>query len=377
MTPINMELYDAVELQYGTTAETTAYTGPFMLAYYEADQVLDLKENPNFHSPERYFFTGVQFQIIADATVRFQAFMNDDLDAVGVPGENFEDVAGDPRLRQVPGPTTFRIMINMLGTPEAQEEMFGNSDLHTPEPILANQHFRTAMYFAIDRAELAFEVLRTSAPQQFLYTEAYLVEPLSGIAFRNTEQGEAVGEGLSAETYGFNPDAAVAFWVAALDELVADGVYDNGDVIELELLIFSGSEAQVLFGNFIKEAFETAFDGTQQNISFVVNVEPRPFPGIYFDFMMIGEFDLSIGGISGSTLDAASFLDVYIDDNRGGFTLNWGVDTSTPAIEVTFPHPTSSDPDDRSTWVTETWSFNALVRSLNGTVTIQDGYEYE
>ncbi|MCK7487236.1 MAG: hypothetical protein MZU97_18290 [Bacillus subtilis] len=67
-----------------------------------------------------------------------------------------------------------------------------------------------------------------------------------------------------------------------------------------------------------------------------MTVVPRDFPGIYYNYMMIGEFDISIGGISGSTLDAASFLDVFSSDNRGGFTLNWGIDTSIAEVPVRY-----------------------------------------
>ena len=49
---------------------------------------------------------------------------------------------------------------------------------------------------------------------------------------------------------------------------------------------------------------------------------------------MKGATDLGLGGISGSLLNAPSFLDVFSDDNRGGFTLSWGIDTSTANIVV-------------------------------------------
>ena len=276
-------------------------------------------------------------------------------------------------------------MINGTKTLEGNRAAFhGNTETnYVPEPILAYDDFKLAMYYAIDRATLAWDVLRTSTPQPYHFSSAYLVEAESGVAFRMTEQASIVDDmvpGLFDDdgnpTYGFSPSLATARCQLAIDAAIADGFYEEGDVIELDLNVFSGSEAQMLFGNFIKQSFEERFQG-HRGVTVEVSVEPRPFPGIYFDFMMIGEFDLSIGGISGSTLDAASFLDVYLDDNRGGFTLNWGIDTTTPAIEVTFPHPELSDPFDRDTWVTETWSLNALTRALNGTVTIQDGYEFD
>ncbi|MFW6318712.1 MAG: immunoglobulin-like domain-containing protein [Bacillota bacterium] len=369
-TPINMDLYDAVGDSYGTSPETTAYNGPFVLDYWERDKIIRMSENDNFHDPDRYFITGLTMAVIEDANVRWQEFLAGRLDAGTVPTEEFEQYETDDRLLEVPGATTFRIMINGLGTPEQQQEQFPGSS-YTPEPILSNYNFKRAMYFGIDRWVLAKDVMITSTPQPFHFTESYLVEPKGGVAFRMTPQADDVAEGLSPDTYGFNEDAAVDFWEAAIEEMVDDGIYEEGDRILLELAVFSGSESQALFGDYIKTQFEEIFVHEDLDIAIEVDVVPRDFPGIYYDYMMIGNFDLSIGGISGSTLDAASFLDVYADDNRGGFTLNWGIDTSTAEIEVTYDHP------EYDTEVTEIWSYNALVSALNGSVTVEDGEEVE
>ena len=370
MTPIHLGLYEEVGEAYGTTADTTAYHGPFVLDYYEPDQVLELSENPNFHSPDRYSITGINFIIIADAEVAFQEFLAGGLDSVGVPGAEYEDNADDPRMRRIPGATTFRLMINMLENQYRQDRMFPDSNF-TPEPILASQWFRLAMYYAIDRETLAFDVLVTSAPQQFLYTEAYMVEPASGLSFRVTDQHYLVAEGRSPETYGFAPDRALFNFEIAVEEMVEAGYYSAGDTIELELLIFSGSDAQVAFGEFIKDSFESIFYHEDLDIGVEVIVEPKDFPGIYFDWMMEGRFDLSIGGIAGGTLNASSFMDVFADDNRGGFTLNWGIDTSSPNIAVNVFDPEVDD------FVTQIWSFNAIQRALVGTVFVNKGMELQ
>jgi hypothetical protein len=123
-------------------------------------------------------------------------------------------------------------------------------------------------------------------------------------------------------------------------------------------------------GEYIKAQFETYFTSSEHYIDVKLTVVPKDFPGIYYDFMMTGEFDLSIGGISGSTLDAASFLDVFCDDNRGGFTLNWGIDTSVAEVEVRYF-------DFGGEYHREMWSFNAITAALNGLVYVQDGEEID
>lgn len=231
------------------------------------------------------------------------------------------------------------------------------------------------MFFVIDRQNLAEVVLKTSTTNMYLFSNAYLVDAEMGIPYRDTEQGMTVGIGLSPSTYGYNADAAVAYWELAIDALVASGAYTPGTAgaynhIELDFNIFSGSEAQVLMGEYIKAQFETYFTSAEHYIDVKLTVVPKDFPGIYYDYMMTGEFDLSIGGISGSTLDAASFLDVFCDDNRGGFTLNWGIDTSVAEIEIRYW-------DFQGEYHREMWSFNAVTAALNGLVYLQDGEEID
>ena len=92
----------------------------------------------------------------------------------------------------------------------------------------------------------------------------------------------------------------------------------------------------------------------------------KDFPEIYFDYMMIGEFDLAVGGISGSTMYAGSFLDVFSSDNRSGFTLNWGIDTSIAEIEVIYY-------DYNNVRHREMWSYDAIASAFGGKEYIVDG----
>ncbi|MFO7969610.1 MAG: hypothetical protein R6U15_05855, partial [Candidatus Izemoplasmatales bacterium] len=220
-------------------------------------------------------------------------------------------------------------------------------------------------------------VLKTYQTQMYLFSDAYLVEPEEGVPYRQTEQGQTVGEGLAPGSNGYNKDAAVAYWELAVEELYDKGDIDFGDTIDLEFNIFTGSEAQTLLGRYIETTFEETFVHEELQISVDIEVLPKDFPSIYYDYMMTGNFDLSIGGISGSTLDAASFLDIFCDDDRGGFTLNWGIDTSTAEIPVKYE---TYDYDDEGE-ITDThyhyemWSFNAITSILNGQAFIQDGEE--
>jgi len=382
ITPVHLGLLEKLtnKASYGTTPLTMAFTGKFYLDVYEADKVLLYKKNELHHSVGTEFetnYTGYNYAIIEDAQSRFQEFLAGRLEAVSLPTENFDEVKDNPKLRRIPGSTTFRLMVNGLGTDTAQTQQFPNS-VYSPKPILSNVNFKMAMYHAIDRKHLAEEVLKTSQPQMYHFTDAYLVDAQTGIPFRLTKEADDLVNGLfgNPDNYGYTQEGAKALFATALDELIDAGHYEAGTaanptVIELDLFIFAGSAAQVLFAQYIKETFEATFNDTTRHIKVVINFETKEFPGIYYDYMMTGDFDLAIGGISGSTLDAASFLDVYSSDNRGGFTLNWGIDTSVAEIVVEYT------PDGEETAIKEIWSFDAIVSALNGEVYVENGQEAE
>ncbi|MCF7926952.1 MAG: DUF5011 domain-containing protein [Candidatus Izimaplasma sp.] len=381
MTPINIELYNALEPAdesdqnpYGTEPDKIAYHGPYYISYYEADKTTHFAENPNFHMPDLYFFTGKTFTLIEDPEIRFQEFINGKLEGVTLPTSKYEDYKNHPGLKQVPGATTFRVMINGLGTVEEQREQFPDSTW-VPEPILANQDFKMSMFFSIDRQKLAEDVLKTSTTNMYLFSDAYLVDPQKGIPYRATEQGQTVGEGLSPSTNGYNFDAAQALFKKAVADEIAAGNYTAGTadeytVIEIEFNYFSGSDAQVKMFEYLEQAFEASMVDDENYVKVDLTGHTKDFPAIYYDYMMIGEFDLSIGGISGSTLDAASFLDTYSSDNRSGFTLNWGIDTGVAEVPVVYN-------DFEGNRHNEMWSFDAIVSALNGEIFLADGEEAE
>ncbi|ONI43467.1 hypothetical protein AN641_09925 [Candidatus Epulonipiscioides gigas] len=367
LSPIHTEMYAVLGEQYGTSETTIAYSGPFYVDYYESDKIVRMKENENHPIAEKQMITGLNITVIPDTEMRFEEFKAGKLDYSGLPATQYDEFKNHPALKTFPGSTVFRISINGLGTVENQVAQFPESTW-VPEPILANPDFKKAMFFAIDRNKLAKDVMKTVEPTHFLFSSAYVVEAEEGTAFRDTVYGQSIGANLSPSTYGYNLDAAKASFDKALDTLVADGIYKSGDEIKIEFYFFSGSESQALMADYLKGAFEDAFNSQKHNIKVTVYAIAKEFPGIYDNHMQIGEFDLSIGGISGSTLNAASFLDVFADDDRSGFTLNWGIDTNVAEIPVTYTN-------DNGEVVTEMWSYNAISSALNTATEVVNGTE--
>jgi ABC-type oligopeptide transport system substrate-binding subunit len=372
-SPVHLELYDLLGGTYGTSPATTAYHGPYYLDEYIIDEYLTLKANANFHDQSKYHYTGYAYIINDDMEQVFQMFMAGKLDYAALPNSQKEAYKDDARRFLEPIGSTYRININGLGTVENQQWVFPDSTW-VPEPLLANQDFKTAMYFAVDRDYVADDIFYNGLPQMYMFSDNHFLDPYTGIPYRRTVEGMGIGLDLSPETYGYNLEVAKAYWDLAIEQLVNDGVYqpgtsENWTIIDLDFYVMNTNAEQLAFGQYIKETFETTFVSNEHHIKVSIHVEPKDFPNIYYDHIMKGEFDLSIGSLSSDSFNLAEFLYVFSSDNRSGLTFNWGIETSLPNILVEYQNEAGET-------LREYWSFNAIYRVLTGEVDIVNGMEY-
>lgn len=257
----------------------------------------------------------------------------------------------------------------MVGTTQAQQAQWPGST-YIPEPILANKDFRLALYFILDRDKMVQYDVKTY-PTSMKISAAYYVDPEEGIPYRSTPQGMSVGENLAYSTNGYDPEAAQTLFKRAVAAEIAAGNYvagtaDNYTIIDIEVLTFDANSGAAIADNWIafaKDYFELLVDDTNY---VKVAVTPKKIPGSQiYDEIEAGSYELALSSIQGSTLDAASFLDIFITDNRSGFLLNYGYDSSVPEIEVRW--------EENGEEHFELFSFDAIYELLNGKVYLKDG----
>jgi hypothetical protein len=327
-----------------------------------------------------YNYTGYQYRYIDGSETIFQEFLEGRLDSASVPSSRVTEFINDPRVQVAPAATTWRLMINGFGTEDARDEYIaqypnmGLDDTFVPEPILMYTEMRLAFQYGFDRYHAAVEVVQTYLPAFDHFSETYFLDGESGIGVRGSEAGQAIMDDFGGESYGYFPDAAVDLFKDAVAKAIADGYYtagtaDNYTTIELSLTYASSGNtgAQGMVAQ-LEEQYEALLVDDVNFVNIDIVVADVEFPYNYYNYMMVAATDLGIGGISGSLLDAPSFLDVYNDDNISGFTLNWGIDTHTPNIDVIYANLEGE-------YVAETWGYNALVAALNNKIYIKDGEE--
>ena len=383
LTPINEELFMALggeEGSYGLTPEEVASSGVYYFETWTPGQFLTFKKNDAHPDSAMFHYTGYQYRFVDGSDSIFAEFLAGRLDTAAVPASQVDSYGQDPRVKVSPGATTWRLQINGFGTEAnrdafiAQYPEFGLSETFVPEPILGYTEMKQALYYGFDRKTAAVDVVKTYLPAATHFAATYFLDGESGISVRGTEAGQATLDTYAGESFGYFPDAAVALFKAAVAQGIADGYYSAGTAeapTEIELVLTYASSgntgAQAMVAE-IKQQYESLLVDDVNHVQVIVTINDVAFPDNYYNFMMIANTDLGIGGISGSLLDAPSFLDVYNDNNKSGFTLNWGIDTHTPNIEVTYEN---LDGDT----ITEIWAYNALVEAINGKVYIMDGIE--
>ena len=120
------------------------------------------------------------------------------------------------------------------------------------------------------------------------------------------------------------------------------------------------------YHNEIKQYFETAFN--HESVSggeYKLECEfwvGDVWSDVYYNKLMLGQYDLGFGSISGNTLNPLDFVSVLSSDQSisGYFTLNWGTDTNDPEADVLV-------------YQGQRWSYDALWTAANSSAVVKDG----
>ena len=380
---IQQDLYEEDPSLYGTDEEHIASSGEYIMTYHEPGKLTSYVKNDVYPHADEKVWTGYDIIIYESAEVAFQAFLDGKLESAGVPNARIQEFISDPRLLQTPDATTWRLNVNGLKTVEAQQAQFPGST-YEPEAILGYTDFRTALYYILDRQDLQENWVPTSGIGTTYFSSAYYVDPESGVPYRSSDVALELFNDFGGDTWGYNKGLALSYLRSAVSDAIADGYYEAGTAqeyteinLEVRIMNITQSDATKVRADFIEQSFELLVDNTNY-VKITVDIVDTPFPSIYYDYMMTGDFDIALGGISGSTLDAASFLDVFSSDNRSGFTINWGFDSSLPEIPVYVMLDEDGDILSASReaadgYVLRYFSYDALYTMTNGKATIVNG----
>ena len=384
VTPTNYLGFNAEKTE--TPLDNSLSLGAYALEAWNAGQEVVYKKNPNYvYADSKYKIEGVHINMLPaaeqDQEAGLKEFLAGNTDSSGIPQTQLEKYKNDPRTRKTTGSSNFKLNVNAL----SQEEwikMFGvdGTVVQTPEedywvcePALGNSHFVKALSLSIDRVTFADK--RGSIASVDYLSSNYMSDPENGISYATTQAHKDAVATLLDQTdgYGYNLELARDYYKVALAELEAEGKYvpgtrDNPTRIELEIAWMYSTHEEA-YHNEIEQFLETAFNhesvtGGAYELDVVFWVGNQ-WSDVYYNKMMLGQYDLGFGSISGNTLNPLDFVSVLSADQAisGGFTLNWGADTNDPAADALVYNGVR-------------WSYDALWTAANAEAIVVDGVNH-
>jgi hypothetical protein len=343
--------------------DTSLSTAYYVLESWQYGKEIVFKKNDLYEDGGRYQIPGVYMAVLpavnSDPEAALKEFLAGKLDACSIPSTKLDEYKNDPRATTTLDATTFKLNMNTCNA-EEWEALFGEDGTitQTPKeaywnlkPAMSNDNFLKGLNYSINRKEFASILGRT--PSNNYFGSSYLSDPENGVSYNSTQaHADAVaGQLANTDGYGYSLTLAQQYFKAAADELIASGAYPADGTIEIEICWMDTASIDEM-GIYIEKYMEDAFNscGTSLKLD-VVHFACAVWSDVYYNKMMIGQFDIGFGSISGNALNPLNFLEVLRSDNSSGFTLNWGVDTSVPSASLNY--------DGRQ------WSFNSLWQAAD------------
>ena len=346
-----------------TPVDTTLSTSYYMLESWQSGKEIVFKKNDLYADGGRYQVPGIYMLVLpainTDSEAGLKEFLAGHLDAVSIPSTKLDEYKNDPRATTTLDATTFKLNMNTCNE-EEWEALFGENGSITQtakesywdlKPAMSNDNFLKGLNYSINRKEFASILGRT--PSNNYFGSSYLSNPEDGVSYNSTQaHADAVASQLeNTDGYGYSLTLAQQYFKAAADEMIANGDYKAGDTITIEICWMDTASVDEM-GQYIEKYMEDAFNSCGSELTLdVVHFPCAVWSDVYYAKMMVGQFDIGFGSISGNTLNPLNFFEVLRSDNSSGFTLNWGVDTSIVDPSLTY--------DGRN------WSFNSLWQAAD------------
>lgn len=379
-------LYSSNSDMHYEVIDTTLSVGPYYLIQFD-DQTIAFAKNDQWWEQEdedsgksvwniQGFKYSINTQLAQDSSVYYQSFAAQETDVASLTQTTYDQAIGAGyrnNIRETEGTSNFKMNVNALDQ-NTWNAWFGpngsvatNTTTYNVKPIMSNYDFLNGVYCATDRESLADMEFRNPAFEFF--ADAYLIDPELGISYNDTTYHQENIADYYPETYGYNRSAAQTLFNSAINTLIANGSYKDGDDIVLTCWqqdIDSTTGWGAEWSNQVEDAFNSCTAAQNHNLTLTIEQDYEVnWSDVYYAHMLVGNFDFGFGSISGSAMDPLGFMYTLKSDNSSGFTLNWSVDTSWNDGSIIYDVDESGEP--------LTWSFDALYDAADAGTIVSDG----
>ena len=291
--PINEAFYNSCEAgTYGTSPETFLANGAFVLESYTPGTAnLSVKKNADYWDADRVKLAGIKYQVVGSSDNALTAFKTGALDVVTISGNQVASAQKDAKLAE---------KLKVSGAGYLWYLTFSQTENNAEGGKLANTNLRLAISNSIDREALVEDYVMDGS------LDTYTAVPPQFAASATTGEDFSADQEKFADVCGYNPEKALEYYNAAIEELGTDTftftmIYGNNEGDEVAKV------AQA-----IKSQVEENLPGLTINLQPMTKAER-------IDKMQNDNFDVALTRWGPDYADPMTYLGMWITDNSNNY----------------------------------------------------------
>ena len=291
--PINEAFYNSCEAgTYGTSPETFLANGAFVMESYTPGTAnLSLKKNEGYWDADRVKLAGIKYQVVGSSDNALTAFKTGALDVVTISGNQVASAQKDAKLSE---------NLTVTGAGYLWYLTFSQTENNAEGGKLANTNLRLAISNSIDREALVEDYVMDGS------LDTYTAVPPQFAASATTGEDFSADQEMFADVCGYNPEKALEYYNAAIEELGTDTftftmIYGNNEGDEVAKV------AQA-----IKSQVEENLPGLTINLQPMTKAER-------IDKMQNDNYDVALTRWGPDYADPMTYLGMWITDNSNNY----------------------------------------------------------
>lgn len=288
---------DGTRTTYGTRSNMPVSSGPYVLTNWEAEKLFFYEKNTKYVNAADYKIEKIRYDVINNQTAEINEFKAGNIDVAGVSGQYFNEFEKDPRLKQSPTTSTFRMALNYTDVKDADGKV-----TRAGNEFLKNNDMRRALYLAIDRQSLATGIRKPSIAQPGFLSNQYYGTEQTAWAYRESAAALDAYTALTDLPNGYDPVQAKQLFEKALTTFGSKNV-------KIEVTFFD-SETNHQLVEWINDTAKTVFEANtgQKNAGKFELVKNAVSSDAINDAWDNKTYDITMAGWQGINFNPLSLL---------------------------------------------------------------------
>ena len=291
--PINEAFYNSCEAgTYGTSPETFLSNGAFVLESYTPGTAnLSIKKNPDYWDADRVKLAGIKYQVVGSSDNALTAFKTGALDVVTISGNQVASAQKDAKLAE---------NLKVTGAGYLWYLTFSQTENNAEGGKLANANLRLAISNSIDREALVEDYVMDGS------LDTYTAVPPQFAASATTGEDFSADQEKFADVCGYNPEKALEYYNAAIEELGTDTFTFT--------MIYGNNE-----GDEVAKVAQAIKSQVEENLpGLTINLQPMT-KSERLDKMQNDNYDVALTRWGPDYADPMTYMGMWITDNSNNY----------------------------------------------------------